>query len=216
MNNMNSMSSNKRSNEGFNKRKELKKNAVIDSANELFSKFGPKKVSIAEIASHAKVSPVTIYNHFGSKDELIVKLVRHTTNNILEKYQSISENSKTFPEKVDMIFTFKRENALSNKFSWITKAAATNKQIRDELQEYFDNKTKKEMLKLIEQGKRENYINPELSDAAVMIFLDIFTNYYLNNPEIMNRIVSDEKLMKEVYSTFWWGLDGKRRDIGRE
>ncbi|MEZ4812865.1 MAG: TetR/AcrR family transcriptional regulator [Caldisericia bacterium] len=210
------MSSNKRSTDGFNKRREAKKTSVIDSANELFSKFGPEKVSIAEIAAHAKVSPVTIYNHFGSKDELIIKLIRHTTDGILERYKKISESGKSFPEKIDMIFAFKRENALSDRFTWITKASATNKHIRDELQDYFDNRTKGEMLKLITQGKNENYINPELSDAAVMIFLDIFVNYYLNNPDITNRIVNDEKLMREVYSTFWWGLDGERRDIGRE
>ncbi len=215
MNNMNIMSSNNRTSDGFNKRREAKKAAIIDSANELFAQYGPEKVSIAEIASRAKVSPVTIYNHFGNKDELITKLVRHTTDGILERYKKISQSNAPFPEKIDMVFAFKRENAMSAKFNWITKAASTNKQVRAELQDYFDNRTKGEMLKLITQGKNENYINPELSDAAVMIFLDIFVNYYLNNPEITNKIVSDEKLMREVYSTFWWGLDGERRDIKR-
>jgi len=210
---MNSMSSNKRSTDGFEKRKQMKKSAVINSANELFSKFGPEKVSIAEIASHAHVSPVTIYNHFESKEQLIIKLVEHTTKEILARYRKISDGAFSFPEKIDLIFKFKRENATSPGLSWILKASASIPRVREVLFSYFEIETKAEMLKLISEGKSQGYINPELTDSAILIFLDIFMNYYMNNPEIMNRIVGDEELMRQVYSMFWWGLDGKRRDL---
>ena len=52
--------------DGFNRRKEQKKESIRRAALELFKVYGFKKVSINDIASKAGVSQVTIYNHFGS------------------------------------------------------------------------------------------------------------------------------------------------------
>ena len=59
----------------FERRKEQKKSNIRQAALELFKTYGFKKVSISDIAHKAGVSPVTIYNHFGSKDELVRDVV---------------------------------------------------------------------------------------------------------------------------------------------
>ena len=47
-----------------------KKEVVIDTARELFSKYGYKKVSMDEIATNANVTKKTIYTYFKDKEDM--------------------------------------------------------------------------------------------------------------------------------------------------
>ncbi|WP_081863796.1 TetR/AcrR family transcriptional regulator [Mycetocola saprophilus] len=49
---------------------------IIDSAFELFAESGFKGVSIREIAANAHISHVGLLHHFGSKDELLLEVLR--------------------------------------------------------------------------------------------------------------------------------------------
>lgn len=49
-----------------------KRQAMIHAAQEVFVNKGLEAASLEEVAAHAGVSKLTIYNHFGSKDELFV------------------------------------------------------------------------------------------------------------------------------------------------
>ena len=67
--------------DGFERRKERSKEEIRQAAEELFSQFGADKVSVNDIAHKAGVSQATIYNNFGSKDELL----RDYHNTIVKK-----------------------------------------------------------------------------------------------------------------------------------
>jgi AcrR family transcriptional regulator len=64
--------------DGFERRRERKKESIRRAALELFKINGIKKVSIAEIAKKAHVSPVTIYNHFGDKNTLTCDVIKQS------------------------------------------------------------------------------------------------------------------------------------------
>ncbi|RLP77907.1 TetR/AcrR family transcriptional regulator [Mycetocola tolaasinivorans] len=49
---------------------------IVDSAFELFAESGFTSVSIREIAAHAHISHVGLLHHFGSKDELLLEVLR--------------------------------------------------------------------------------------------------------------------------------------------
>ena len=49
-----------------------KRQAMIRAAQDVFVNKGLEAASLEEVAAHAGVSKLTIYNHFGSKDELFV------------------------------------------------------------------------------------------------------------------------------------------------
>src|SRR5690625_2379966 len=75
--------------DGFKKRTEQKKKDILDAALKLVIKYGIKKVSINEIAKDADVSQVTIYNYFGSKDQLIDEVIAYYINNLWIEYEEI-------------------------------------------------------------------------------------------------------------------------------
>ena len=52
-----------------------KKEMIIQTARDLFTKFGYKKVSMDEIAREAKVTKKTIYSYFKDKDSMFLYFV---------------------------------------------------------------------------------------------------------------------------------------------
>ena len=59
----------------YQKTTEKKKQAIVQAALRLFKDKGFKETSIKSIAEAAEVSPVSIYNYFGSKDNLVALCV---------------------------------------------------------------------------------------------------------------------------------------------
>ena len=60
------------------RQKSRRANAILDAAQDLFRGQSLDAVSVEAIAGQAEVSPVTVYNYFGSRDGLIHALgVRH-------------------------------------------------------------------------------------------------------------------------------------------
>ena len=49
-----------------------KRDQLIDTALELFNRDGYRATGIDKILAESGVAKMTLYNHFGSKDELIV------------------------------------------------------------------------------------------------------------------------------------------------
>ena len=80
----------------YQKTTEKKKQAIIQAALQLFKEKGFKETSIKSIAEVAEVSPVSIYNYFGGKDNLvalcvndgsIISVVGKTTVEIIELFE---------------------------------------------------------------------------------------------------------------------------------
>ncbi len=56
-------------------RSELKRGAIIEAAKSAFQEFGVQGTSMDKLAELAQVSKRTVYNHFATKEELVVYLV---------------------------------------------------------------------------------------------------------------------------------------------
>ncbi|ANO34163.1 TetR family transcriptional regulator [Vibrio breoganii] len=56
-------------------RSELKREAILTAAKQSFLEFGVKNTSMDKLASLANVSKRTVYNHFSSKEALVIELV---------------------------------------------------------------------------------------------------------------------------------------------
>lgn len=84
------------------KRKERQKafhrNNILESAYELFKKKGIDGTTMDDIARHAEYSKTTIYNYFGSKEELISYLIFEGVEFFQTKLLEDAERSRNFAE----------------------------------------------------------------------------------------------------------------------
>ncbi len=56
--------------------REAKREAILEAARKVFLEVGFGAASMDSIANEAKVSKQTVYNHFGSKEELFAAMIR--------------------------------------------------------------------------------------------------------------------------------------------
>jgi TetR/AcrR family transcriptional repressor of mexJK operon len=57
--------------------REAKRDAILEAARKVFMEVGFGATSMDTIAAEAKVSKQTVYNHFGSKEELFAAMIRY-------------------------------------------------------------------------------------------------------------------------------------------
>lgn len=193
----------------FERRKEQKKESIRQAALELFKTYGFKKVSISEIAHKAGVSPVTIYNHFGSKDELVRDVVIKQFQSMIEKYRAIIYGEGSFPEKLETIVFDKTQ--IASQFHG--ELAQTLLQNDPEILQFVDNLWQGDVIKLtldlLEEGKKQGYVSKEISQEALILYLQILRSGVSANPELIANMTPNVEFFRELNNLFLYGMVGR-------
>lgn len=64
---------------------------ILETADRLFYHEGIRAVGIDRIIAEAEVAKMSLYNHFPSKDDLILAVLRHREEAVLQFFQSAME-----------------------------------------------------------------------------------------------------------------------------
>lgn len=66
---------------------------IIESATELFYRFGIKSITMDDVARHLAMSKKTLYHHFSDKNEMVLKCFQHDLFNRECKFKDLSEKA---------------------------------------------------------------------------------------------------------------------------
>lgn len=191
----------------YQKTTEKKKQAIIQAALHLFKEKGFKETSIKSIAEVAKVSPVSIYNYFGSKDNLVALCVNDLFEEITQQAEDILKSNLAFNTKLDQALDLcqgKMSQQISDYFqdktvrdpafsSLLTKAITAKK--RDIYRTY------------INLGKEEGLIARDLSTELILNVMDALNS-------VGNQLAYNDNLetdVKQIHQIFFYGILGKKK-----
>lgn len=194
---------------GFERRKEQKKESIRRAAIELFKAYGFDKVSIGDIARNAHVSHVTIYNHFGSKDELVRDIVKTVISNLVEKSRAIIRGESPFLEKLELI-VFDKAEVASQYQGELMRSVRDNPGMQQFIETLWRGEIDQLLIELVAEGKRLSYISDEISPEAVLYYFEIIRNGALASSELLDRIKPDARLARELNHLFLYGLVDKK------
>lgn len=80
-----------------------KKEIILENATQIFLKFGLHKISMDELADQIGVSKKTIYNYFGSKENLLEAIIHDKMEKLLESLSDILlDENITIIEKINL------------------------------------------------------------------------------------------------------------------
>jgi len=195
----------------FERRKEQKKESIRRAALELFQTYGFKKVTISEVARKADVSPVTIFNHFGSKEELVRDVIKTLIISLVERYRSVIEGEQTFIEKLEFILFDKTELVSQYQGELVQTALSSDPELQSFIENIWQTEVNQLMLEFYEEGKRQGYINPELSQKGILAYTAIFRGGLMTNPDISAELGQNRELIRELMSIYLYGLMGKNK-----
>lgn len=190
----------------YQKTTEKKKQAVIQAALRLFKDKGFKETSIKSIAEAAEVSPVSIYNYFGSKDNLVTLCVNDLFEEITQQAEDILKSNLAFNTKLDQALDLCQEK------------------MSQQISEYFQDKLVKEptfstlLAKAITAKKRDIYrAYIELGKEEGLIAKDLSTELVLNVMDALNGMGNQldhsdnlETEVEQIHQIFLYGIFGKK------
>lgn len=198
--------------DGFEKRRSDKKKAILQTALELFDKYGFDRVTVSEIAEKAHVSKVSIYNFFESKDNLRRIIIKGILDDSIERIKALMEKEGSFIHKINEYIQIRTWYYVKYSLKFFFDAVEGD----PELKHYLDDFTaanKRLAIEFIKEGKRSGVFSPVVSDAAIEICIDMFQTYLLHNKEIRDRFEHNPGLAEEVNMLF---LDGLIHKEGRD
>jgi|SRR5882724_2239185 len=74
--------------------REVKRDAILEASRKVFMEVGFGATSMDAIAAEAKVSKQTVYNHFGSKEELFAAMIRYWVEQKLVVFNEAARSGK--------------------------------------------------------------------------------------------------------------------------
>lgn len=195
---------------GFERRKQNKIQQIFSSSFELFSKYGFQKVSVNEIAENAKVSPATIYNYFGTKEQLYADMLMNWLDKQLEQCEKILDSECPFPEKTKEIILLEAKNLkiLSDKFQISPFSEVSG--LMQMLESYNEQKIMPFFMKFVAIGKQEGYIHRDQTEDMIMLYFTMYKNelgrYW--EASYQGRIT---RSIDQLMELFFYGLVGEKQ-----
>jgi AcrR family transcriptional regulator len=198
---------------GFERRKLQKMGQIRLAAFSLLTKYGIHKVNIQEIAKKANVSQVTIYNYFGSKDELVYDVLKDYFEKQIHSFHQLIYSDLSFQDKLLKSIELKLSftNELSPEF--IETILSENGQIANLFEQYANKKWMSLLLTLIEEGKKSGDVSGSLSIETILFTLQAMTDGLQKYNKVLHSNSDKSPFMKEMVHFFFYGLVGKSEEL---
>ncbi len=197
--------------------KQEKLDSILDTAKKMFARYGLRKTTVEEMASMARVAKATIYNYFGTKDQVYLEVLRREMDEIEEKISSSVAQEVLPGDKLTTFvkakFRYMRQaiNILNLDREGIEKLLPSAESIRNEL---FDREVNI-IHSILKQGVEKGifYLNDLLLTARAIA-------HALRGFEL-NWLVqeSEEKIehyLDELMAILFYGLMSEKRSGNNE
>ena len=158
-----------------------KKEQIVHAAEELFNRYGSKRVTVEEICRQARVSKMTFYKHFSNKLALVSHIRDVYVEEGFRKFEDIKAFDLPFAQKIDRMTRWKVEfgNRINTEF--IREMVSIDDVVASVKRRFLNN-------------LREARENGEIRDDIDLEFLWLVT-------EKLSELVKEET-WKEVFSDF--------------
>lgn len=191
--------------DGFEKRRNEKKKAILQTALELFDQYGFDRVTVTEIADKAHVSKVSIYNFFESKDNLRRIIIKDMLDESIEKIRTLTDKEGSFLDKIEEYIQIRTWYYGKYSLRLFFEAVESDLEVRQYVDD-FNAANKQLLMRFIAEGKHSGIFSPDVSDSAIEIYIDMIQTYLMHNREIRDRIERNPELIREINMMFIDGL----------
>ncbi|MFC6323921.1 TetR/AcrR family transcriptional regulator [Companilactobacillus baiquanensis] len=195
------------------KRKEQKKETILNAATKVFISNGYKKTSVAEIAKEADSSQVTLYKYFPSKIELAREVM---IKMIIDGYagydEQLEKSNLSFKEKVEEILNFGSNEVehVNPDFMGFMIDEFQGSNGDDRVMKAYDKGKEGFWGKILKQGRAEGDINDNIQDEVVMMYVDMILSYFMN-PATSKKTkdLVTKKYSNGLAHVFFYGIMGR-------
>ena len=186
----------------------IKHQHIIDTATDLFLKFGVKRVTVEEICRSAKVSKMTFYKYFKNKTELAEYIIFSILDTAQKEFDSIWKEISTFQYKIDQFIKLKMIYAKKFSKEFLGDFMNLSPKIHDKVLDY-SRKNQITFIKLIEQAQSKGVIRNDVSIDIITLMLNHFIELR-DDKRFLNLYGNVEDITSDMLNFFFYGVMGKK------
>lgn len=194
------------------RRKHQRQN-ILRAATKLFMRDGYKVTHIKAVAAEAGVSQVTLYKYFDSKLALGHQVVLDMITTGYADYQKmVDDHSRSFRELIQLMITTKTGYAveMSDDFYQFVADDMRGALGNDEAQRLYQAGKEKFWDGVIARGRAAGMISPMLSDEALMMYLDMYVQYFSapTSHPLIGEAAAYKRYADQLMHLFFYGFIG--------
>ncbi len=195
----------------YEHRIERNKERILRATLELFQVHGIKKTTTNDVARKAGVSPATVYNRFGSKEDLVRATVKYFLTGTAADFSKIFEGDLSFLEKMEQILLYKSDMLGQYQGEFMQTIVSEDPEIRHIVDSVYLTEIRQMVINFYEEGKRQGYVNPELSTETIVRYMLIVRSGMATESILSEDPEHNRKMMQELAPLFLYGIMGKPR-----
>jgi AcrR family transcriptional regulator len=191
--------------DGHEKRALLKKKSIEKAAFQLLNAGGMKELRIRDIAKVAGTSPASIYNYYGSKENLIVESMKGFYELQYQKLKDLVQNDNSFIEQLHSYFLQKPKDTNLLRKDILEEILKEDSELNEVVREYQQLITPI-FLEWIDKGRKQGYIKEGISNDTILYYYNMMAvameQFYKRLPEHQDG----EQIFQEILQLFFYGF----------
>lgn len=171
---------------GYEKRTQEKRAAIIKAAQALFAENGVRLVSVTDIAERAGVSRVTLFKYFGDKEGLAREAMASWIKALIGEYRGVVAADKPFSEKLLALLSLRttRRNKIGEQF--ISATAWDDPELQRLIADMARESAFAIIKDFLQQGREAGYIDEQLDDEAILTYISVIAPL-VQKPEYIKK-----------------------------
>lgn len=181
---------------------------LVETAKELFFRYGIRRVSIEEICQEAGVSKMTFYRYFPNKAAIAKHVLESIYNEGRERINSILAMDLPFEERLKKVLVTKMEYADKYSREFIKDLMMGTE---PELKKYIEEETKhslNELRKIFLDAQKKGEIRSDIKVDFIIYMMNVMREVFKD--ENLQKLYPDfGSLMKDAFNFFYYGVLNK-------
>lgn len=195
---------------GFEKRANLIKEKIMKTTLDMLRTSDPKGIRIADISKMAKVSQVTIYNYFGSKEALFREVFKNYFDKVIRDFEEYMNEGHSLKEKIEHIIFLEKESYNEFPPGLIKDLLIEDQELSRYLEEQYREKSIPLTVRIIKEGKDSGEISEHVSIENVLAFIQLYMNQYETILGMAQKSEDMGNFLEGMVDMFFYGVCGKR------
>jgi AcrR family transcriptional regulator len=194
---------------GFEKRANLIKEKIMKTTLNMLRTSDSKRIRIADISKMAKVSQVTIYNYFGSKESLLREVFKNYVDKAVRDFEEYMNGGHSLKEKIEYILFLEKESYKEFPPGLIKELLKEDHELTRYVEKLYKEVTIPLTVRLIKEGKDSGEISGDVSIETVLAFIQLYMNQYETILDMAGQSGDIDKFLEGMVRMFFYGVCGK-------
>lgn len=183
-------------------KKELNRKKIVEAAYQLMTKKGIKKTTVKEVSELSGISFVTMYKYYKNKEDLAEAVALQLFKESSQQLQGIAED-----DSLGFLMKFQKFGLMTGQIQKSLSSDINNEFMNifaesNAVQSYASEWNNQFWKLMIKSGRESGEINSDVTDEAIGLFANMFTQY-------VSTHISNPELMPQFEELFMYGISGR-------